>query len=100
MRSMTVSRRLGNEFGMKSNKSVRKPCLTTDMKIRRQDFTKKYWTAEQWGMFLFSEESLVQELVVCKRHVRRPPCKRFEEKHTIPTMKHPPSQMIWCVMHN
>ena len=58
------------------------------------------WTGEQWGKALFSDESLVQRSVVHTRHVRRPPVKRFDDKCTISTMKHPPSQVIWGAMCN
>ena len=33
--------------------------------------------------------------MVGKKNVRRPVGKRFEERYTILTMKHPPSQIIW-----
>ena len=44
---------------------------------------------------MFSDESTLQQFVARKRHVRRPRGTRFNEKYTISTMKHPPSQMIW-----
>ena len=46
---------------------------------------------------MFSDESTFQQFVVQKRHVRRPTGKRFEEKYTTPTVKHP-GQMIWGAM--
>ena len=54
----------------------------------------------QWGKVLFLVESVVQWCVVHTRHVRRPTGKRFGEKYTISTTKHPPSQMIWGAMWN
>ena len=36
--------------------------------------------------------------MVRKRHVRRLTGKHFDERYTIPTVKHPPSQMIWGAM--
>jgi len=50
---------------------------------------------EQWGKVMFSDDSSLQQFVVRQRHVRRPRGTRFNEKCTISTMKHPPSQMIW-----
>ena len=47
---------------------------------------------------MFSNESTLQQFVTCKRHIRRPPGKRFEDRYTIQTMKHPSSQMIWGAM--
>ena len=50
------------------------------------------------GKVLFSDKSTFQKFVVRKRHVRRPTGKRFDERYTIPTVKHPPSQMVWGAM--
>ena len=47
---------------------------------------------------LFPDESTLQQFVVRKKHVRRRVEKRFDEKYTTSTMKHPPSQMIWGAM--
>ena len=50
------------------------------------------------GKVLFSEKSTSQQFVVPKRHVRRPTGKRFDERYIIPTVKHPPGQMVWGAM--
>ena len=55
----------------------------------------QHWTPALWGKFVFSDESIFQQFVVRKKHICRPPGKRCDEKDTISTMKHPPSQMIW-----
>jgi len=96
----TVSRRLSKEFGLRSYKPAHKPKLTEPMKKKRLDFAKKHqvWNAEDWGNVLFSDESTFQQFVVRRQHVRRPVGDRFKERYTIPTMKHPPSQMIWGAM--
>ena len=93
---MTVSRRLSKEFNLKSYQPAKKPRLTAAVKAKRLQFANnhQHWTAEQWGKVLFSDESTFQQFVVLKRHVRRPTGKRFDERYTIPTVKHPPSQMI------
>ena len=94
---MTVSRRLSKEFNLKSYKPAKKPRLTAAIKAKRLQFANnhQHWTAEQWEKWLFSDESTFQQFVVKKRHVRRPTGKRFDERYTIPTVKHPPSQIVW-----
>ena len=47
---------------------------------------------------MFLDESTFQQFVVQKGHVSRPKGKRFEEKYTMLTVKHPPSQIIWGAM--
>ena len=97
---MTVSRRLSKEFNMKSHKPVKKPRLTAAMKAKRLLLANnhQHWAAEQWGKVLFYDESTFQKFVIRKRHVRRPTGKRFDERYTIPTVKHLPSQMVWGAM--
>ena len=96
----TVSRRLSKEFGLISRKPAKKPKLTTRMMKKRFEFARNHihWTVDDWGKVLFSNESTFQQFVVRHKHVRRPVGKRFHPKYTIPTMKHPPSQMIWGAM--
>ena len=96
---MTVSRHLSKEFNLKSYKPAKKPRLTAAMKAKHLQFANnQHWTAKQWGKVLFSDESTFQQFVVQKRHVRRPTGKRFDERYIIPTVKHPPSQMVWGAM--
>ena len=97
---MTISRRLSREFNLKSYKPARKSRLTPVMKVKRLAFAKKHrnWTIQQWSKVLFSDESTFQQFVVRKRHVRKPTGKRYDDKYTVSTMKHAPSQMIWGAM--
>ena len=44
---------------------------------------------------LFSDESSVQQFSVQAQHVWRPSEKQCHEKYAVPTVKHPPTQMVW-----
>jgi transposase len=97
----TVSRRLSKEFELKSYKPVKK--MTPAMRKKRLDFARRHqtWTVGDWNKVMFSDESTFQQFTSRQQHVRRPVGKRFDVKYTIPTMKHPPSQMIWgAFSHN
>ena len=50
-----------------------------------------------WKNVLFSDESSMKQFSVWKYQVWRPP-RAWYQKFTIPTVKHPPSQMIWGAM--
>ena len=93
----TVSRRLVNDFGLKSCKPAKKPRLTPTMKLKRLAFAKKHvnWIVQQWKKVLFSDESTLQQFNSRKLFIRRPSGQRFNEKFTMQTMKHLPSVMIW-----
>ena len=97
---MTVSRRLSKEFNLKSYQPAKKPRLTPAMKAKRLQFANNHqrWTAQEWQNVLFSDESTFQQFAVRKSYVRRPPGKRFDDRYTISSMKHPPSQMVWGAM--
>ena len=47
---------------------------------------------------LFYDESSMKQFSVRKYRVWRPEGKRYEEKYTTPTVKHPPSLMVWGAM--
>lgn len=99
----TISRRLSKEFHLKSYKPAKKPKLTPAMKMKRLSFARSHqdWTVAKWNTVLFSDESTFQQFGSRNQHIRRPVGKRFDEKYTIPTMKHPPSVMVWgAFSHN
>ena len=93
----TVSRRLVQEFGLKSRKPAKKPKLTAAMKTKRLQFALQHkdWTTAQWSKVLFSDESTIQQFAARKKNVRRPSGTRYDEKYTQQTIKHPPSVITW-----
>ena len=44
---------------------------------------------------MFSDQSTLQQFVVRKQNIRKLVGKRFDERYTVPTVTHPPSQIIW-----
>ena len=88
------------EFGLKSYRPARKPRLTKTMKKKQLDFAKRHagWNTEMWKRVLFSDESSVKQFSVRRYRVWRRAESRYEEKYTVPTVKHPPSQMVWGAM--
>ena len=94
----TVSRRLSEEFDLHSRKPAREPRLSPVVKRTRMNFAKRHRdeTIQDWNKDLFSDESTIQEFR--KRHVRRTVGKRFNQRYTVATMEHSPSQMIWGAM--
>ena len=51
-----------------------------------------------WKNVLFLDESSIKQFSAQKYRVWRPPEARYKEKFITPTVKHPPSQMIWGAM--
>lgn len=96
----TVSRRLVDDFGLKSRKPAAKPRLTPAMLKRRLQFAEQYrnWTSDDWGKVLFSDESMVEQFNSRVKYVRRPVGERYNKRYTVMTMKHPPKQMVWGAM--
>ena len=92
----TVSRRLVNDFGLKSRKPAKKTRLTPAMKAKCLAFVKKHvnWTIQQGHHVLFSDESTVQQFTTRKRYICWPTGKRCDKRYTTQTMKHPSSVMI------
>ena len=68
----TVSRRLVNDFGLKSRKPAKKTRLTPTMKAKCLAFVKKHvnWTIQQGHHVLFSDKLTVQQFTTRKRYIR------------------------------
>lgn len=94
----TIQHRLQIDLGLPSRIAAKKPLLTEHMKKQRLAFARMYahWTAEQWRTVMFSDESKFQVFRVGTSTVRRPSSSnRYEQRYTVPTVKHPQSVMVW-----
>lgn len=62
-----------SEFGLNQFKPACKQRLTTAIKSKRLILAKQpgTWTAEDWSIVKFSDESILQQFVMRKRNIRR-----------------------------
>lgn len=93
----TIRRRLSKDFHLPAYRPSKKPLLSQKNIKDRLAFCKKYkdWTVSQWNSILFSDESNFLQFGSYNIYVHRPVCERYNPKFTIPTVKHPPSCMVW-----
>lgn len=94
----TISRRL-NEAGLRGCVARRTPLLTTRHKKARLEFAKQYVDEPItfWNNILWSDESKMELFgTKAKQYVWRPKGDAFNEKYTVPTVKHGGgSIMLW-----
>ena len=96
---MTISRRL-KLMNLSAYKPARKPMLTKALTVKRIHFANQYrhWTENKLQKVMWSDECSITQFGERVSHVRRPIGARYNERYTVPTMKHPASIMIWgCV---
>lgn len=93
----TIRRRLCNDFKLPSRRAAKKPLLSKKNIADRIAFCKKYrkWSARQWEKVMFSDESTFSLFAIGRRLVRRPSGMRYDVKYVSPSVKHPPSCMVW-----
>jgi transposase len=96
----TVRRRLCSA-GLKARIPRKKPFLNTAQRMKRVKWCKdhQYWTEDDWGKVLFSDESRISIFGsdgVC--YVRRRVHEEYLPECMLPTMKHPVAVMIWACM--
>jgi transposase len=96
----TVRRRLFSEFNLKARRPARKPLLNLTQRKKRLEYCQQHkdWTADDWESVLFSDESSFSQFSEYVNTVRRPIGHRYDIKYTVPTVKHPPSLMVWGCM--
>ncbi|CAH1992033.1 unnamed protein product, partial [Acanthoscelides obtectus] len=95
----TVQRRLAEE-GLIGRRPARKPRLTPAMISKRYQRARKYkdFTTDNWKNVCFSDESIFQVLVDKSQFVRRRTNEKYKPECIVPTIKHPPSVMVWSVI--
>jgi transposase len=96
----TVRRRL-NEKGFSAKIPVKKPLLNLRQRKARVDWAKahKDWTAEQWRMVIFSDESKFNVISSNgSRRVWRKPSEHYSNDCVLPTVKHSAYIMVWSCM--
>ena len=93
----TISRRLSDNFGLRSRRPAKKPLLNDKQRRKRLQFCQKYkhWTETDWCKVLFSDESSFCQFGSPVNLIRRPVGTRFDARYTVPTVKHPPKVMVW-----
>ena len=93
----TIRRRLSNEMGLKSYRPATKPRLSEKNIRDRITFCRKYahWTSEQWNHVLFTDEASIKQFQIHHGRVRRPPNQRYNQRFTVPCVKHSQSLMVW-----
>ena len=99
----TVRRRLAGTFGLHGRTPARKPLMTARNLDDRKFFDETYgeMTAEEWCSTLMTDEATVAQFGAYKRVVWRPARCRTDARYTQPTVKHPPTVMVWaCISGN
>lgn len=93
----TVRRRLFNQFKLKSFRPAKKPLLSRKNIRDRLNFCRTYrhWGEAEWSSVLFSDETIIRQAGATSLRVRRPPNARYNNRYTVPTVKHSPQTMIW-----
>ena len=96
----TLSRRLGQDLGLKSYRPAKKPKLTARMAKARLEFAKRYrhYSVEDWERVMWTDESTFEQFGTRVKHIRRPPKTRHHPGYVVQTMKHPLKQMVWGSM--
>ena len=94
----TIRNRLHKDFKLPARKPLKKPLITPRMAQQRLEFCSQYkdWTSEDWQKVMFSDESTFLQFASYKTFVRRPlGSSPVNSRYLQPTVKHPPSAMVW-----
>lgn len=93
----SIRRVLQLDLKRPARRPAKKPTLNDKQRKNRLAFCTKYehWNEKDWERLMFSDESTFQQFGVSCNYVRRQEGQRYVQKYTVPTMKHPPSVMVW-----
>ena len=94
----TIRNRMHKDFKLPARKPLKKPLITPRMAQQRLECCCHYkdWTKEDWQKVMSSDESTFLQFAsykpfVCRPHGSSPADSRYLQ----PTVKHPPSVMVW-----
>ena len=94
----TIRNRMHKDFKLPARKPLKKPMITPRMAQQRLEFCCHYkdWTKEDWQKVMSSDESTFLQFASYKPFVRRPHgSSPADSRYLQPTVKHPPSVMVW-----
>ena len=94
----TIRNRMHKDFKLPARKPLKKPLITPRMAEQRLEFCCHYkdWTKEDWQKVMSSDESTFLQFASNKPFVRRPHgSSPADSRYLQPTVKHPPSVMVW-----
>ena len=95
----TIRHRLQKELKMHTRKIGKRPLLTNAMRLKRLNWCKshQHWSVEQWKKVMFSDESTFLQFLCYKSFIRRAAgTSRVEPRYCQPTVRYPPSVMVWA----
>ena len=94
----TIRNRMHKDFKLPARKPLKKPLITPRMAQQRLEFCCHYkdWTKEDWQKVMSFDESTILQFASYKPFVRRPHgSSPADSRYLQPTVKHPPSVMVW-----
>ena len=98
MTTRTIRNRIHKDFKLPARKPLKKPLITPRMAQLRLDFCCHYkdWTKKDWQKVMSFDESTILQFASYKPFVRRPHgSSPADSRYLQPTVKHPPSVMVW-----
>ena len=98
MTTRTIRNRSHKDFKLPARKYLKKPLITLRMAQQRLEFCSQYkdWTSEDWQKVMFSDKFTFLQFASYKPFVCRSlGSSPVNSQYLQPTVKHPPSAMVW-----